>query len=236
MRYNVEHKQADILSDHERIQFQGGYNIMKKKLAVLLTAALAAASLTACGGSSSSGSSDTSAADTNTSQSAQSDGGSSDSSSLVMAWWGNQTRNERTQKILDMYSEENPGVTIDGQFSEFNDYWNKLATAAAGHSMPDIVQMDYKYLQQYVNNNLLVDLTPYIEDGTIDTASCNQDVLNSGKVGDGLYALCNGINAPALLYNKTLLDENGITVKDNMTMDEFFALCKEVYTTRTSSS
>lgn len=79
---------------------------MKKKLAVLLTAALAAASLTACGGSSSSGSSDTSAADTNTSQSAQSDGGSSDSSSLVMAWWGNQTRNERTQKILDMYSEE----------------------------------------------------------------------------------------------------------------------------------
>ena len=95
--------------------------------------------------------------------------------------------------------------------------------------MPDIVQMDYKYLQQYVNNNLLVDLTPYIEDGTIDTASCNQDVLNSGKVGDGLYALCNGINAPALLYNKTLLDENGITVKDNMTMDEFFALCKEVY-------
>ena len=145
-----------------------------------------------------------------------------------MAWWGNQTRNERTQKILDMYSEENPGVTIDGQFSEFNDYWNKLATAAAGHSMPDIVQMDYKYLQQYVNNNLLVDLTPYIEDGTIDTASCNQDVLNSGKVGDGLYALCNGINAPALLYNKTLLDENGITVKDNMTMDEFIALSKEI--------
>lgn len=219
---------------------------MKKKLAVLLTAALAAASLTACGGSSSSGSSDTSAADTNASQSAQSDGGSSDSSSLVMAWWGNQTRNERTQKILDMYSEENPGVTIDGQFSEFNDYWNKLATAAAGHSMPDIVQMDYKYLQQYVNNNLLVDLTPYIEDGTIDTASCNQDVLNSGKVGDGLYALCNGINAPALLYNKTLLDENGITVKDNMTMDEFIALSREIEekpvtrptfaTTRTSSS
>ena len=32
MRYNVEHKQADILSDHERIQFQGGYNIMKKEI------------------------------------------------------------------------------------------------------------------------------------------------------------------------------------------------------------
>ena len=92
--------------------------------------------------------------------------------------------------------------------------------------MPDIVQMDYKYIQQYVNNDLLVDLTPYIENGTIDVADCNEDVLNSGKVGDGLYAICNGINAPALLYNKTALDEAGITVKDNMTMDEFIALCK----------
>ena len=45
-------------------------------------------------------------------------------------------RNERTSKILEMYSEENPGVTFDGQFSEWNDYWNKLATASAGHTMP----------------------------------------------------------------------------------------------------
>ena len=31
-----------------------------------------------------------------------------------------------------------------------------------------------------------------------------------------------------LLYNKTLLDQNGITVKDNMTMDEFIALSREI--------
>ena len=67
-----------------------------------------------------------------------------------------------------------------------------------------------------------------IEDGTIDVSNCNQDVLNSAQADGGLYALCNGINAPALLYNKTLLDENGITVKDNMTMDEFIALSKEI--------
>lgn len=200
---------------------------MKKKLALLLTAAMTVTSLTACGSSSDSNAKADAAGD-NSSSTVQSNGGSSDASSLVMAWWGNQTRNERTQTILDMYSEENPGVTIDGQFSEFNDYWNKLATAAAGHSMPDIVQMDYKYLQQYVNNNLLVDLTPYIEDGTIDVGNCNQDVLNSAQVNGGLYALCNGINAPALLYNKTLLDENGITVKDNLTMDEFVTLSREI--------
>lgn len=205
---------------------------MKRKLALLAAAAVTAATLAGCGSSSATGetasSSDT-AAETATTQSAESSEGSSGSASLTMAWWGNQTRNERTQKIIDLYTEQNPGVAIDGQFSEFNDYWNKLATAAAGHSMPDIVQMDYKYLNQYVSNGLLVDLKPYIEDGTIDTSDANQDVLNSGMVDDGLYALCNGINAPALLYNKTLLDENGITVKDNMTMDEFIQVSKEIY-------
>ena len=205
---------------------------MKRKLALLAAAAVTAATLAGCGSSYATGetasNSDT-AAETATTQSAESSEGSSGSASLTMAWWGNQTRNERTQKIIDLYTEQNPGVAIDGQFSEFNDYWNKLATAAAGHSMPDIVQMDYKYLNQYVSNGLLVDLKPYIEDGTIDTSDANQDVLNSGMVDDGLYALCNGINAPALLYNKTLLDENGITVKDNMTMDEFIQVSKEIY-------
>ena len=205
---------------------------MKRKFALLLAAAMTAASLAGCGSSSASGdtAADTTAAEAGTTETAEStEGSNSGSANLVMAWWGNQTRNERTQKIIDLYSEQNPGVPIDGQFSEFNDYWQKLATAAAGHSMPDIVQMDYKYLNQYVTNGLLVDLTPYVEDGTIDTADCNQDVLNSGSVNGGLYALCNGINSPALLYNKTLLDENGITVKDNMTLDEFIDVCKEVY-------
>lgn len=205
---------------------------MKRKFALLLAAAMTAASLAGCGSSSASGdtAADTTAAEAGTTETAEStEGSNSGSANLVMAWWGNQTRNERTQKIIDLYSEQNPGVTIDGQFSEFNDYWQKLATAAAGHSMPDIVQMDYKYLNQYVTNGLLVDLTPYVEDGTIDTTDCNQDVLNSGSVNGGLYALCNGINSPALLYNKTLLDENGITVKDNMTLDEFIDVCKEVY-------
>lgn len=202
---------------------------MRKQLTIALAAVLAAASLAACGSSGQTSDQGNAQTENQGNESAQSESGSSGSSSLIMAWWGNQVRNERTQQALDLYAEQNPGVTIEGQFSEFNDYWNKLATAAAGHAMPDIVQMDYKYLEQYVSNNLLVDLTPYIEDGTIDVSQCNQDVLNSAKIGDGLYAICNGINTPALLYNKTLLDENGITIKDNMTMDEFIEVCRQVY-------
>lgn len=144
---------------------------MKKKVAIVLAAVTAAMSLAACGSSSTESDSTAQSSSASSEEAESVSGGSSESASMTMAWWGNQTRNERTQQIIDLYTEQNPGVSIDGQFSEFNDYWNKLATAAAGHSMPDVVQMDYKYLNQYVSNGLLVDLKPYIEDGTIDTVT-----------------------------------------------------------------
>lgn len=70
--------------------------------------------------------------------------------------------------------------------------------------------MDYAYMDQFIKNDLLVDLTPYVENGTIDISNINENILNSGKTDDGLYAIPIGINVPALMYNKTLLDENGI--------------------------
>ena len=194
---------------------------MKKQIALLLAGVMAAGVMTACGSSSSS--------TAGTSGSTAGGDASGSGASLVFTWWGNQTRNERTQAALDLYSEQNPGVTFDPQFAEWSDYWNKLATASAGHALPDIVQMDYSYLEQYASNDLLVDLTPYIENGTINVDNVDQGILDSGKVGEGIYALCNGVNVPALLYNKTLLDDAGITIKDNMTMDEFIDVCKEVY-------
>lgn len=148
---------------------------------------------------------------------------------ISMLWWGNQVRNERTQQILEMFMDENKGVTVDGQFADGGDYWTRLATLTAGQTMPDIIQMTYAFITQYAENNSLVDLTPYIEDGTIDVSNVSENILETGKVGGKIYGICNGVNAPALLYNKTLLDKAGIEVKDNMTMDEFEELCREVY-------
>ena len=148
---------------------------------------------------------------------------------MTVAWWGNQTRTDRTQAALDLYSAQNEGVTFDVQPGAWADYWSQLAVAASGYELPAIIQMDYTYLNQFVENGLLADLTPYVESGVMDISKMSEGITASGCVGDGLYAICLGVNAPALLYNKTLLDGAGITVKDNMTMDEFFALSKEIY-------
>ena len=198
-----------------------------KKIAAATMAGAMALSLAACGGSNTASASTAAGAATSE---AAADSNASGEKKLTVTWWGNQTRNERTISTLNLYAEQNPGVAFDPQVAEWADYWNKLATASAGKALPDVIQMDYKYLDQYIKNGLLTDLTPYVEDGTLDVSNIDEGILNTGKGSDGgLYAICIGENAPALVYNKTLLDENGITVKDNMTVDEFKALCKEVY-------
>ena len=196
-----------------------------KKAALFMACALAVTALAGCSSSSSTAET-TAAAGGATEAAGGSEGGEVN---MIMTWWGNQVRNERTQQALDLYAEQNPGVHIEGQFSEWSDYWNKLATSAAGQAMPDLLQMDYMYVDQYVKSGLLLDLTPYIEDGTLDTSNISENTMASGTVDGGVYAICAGINSPALLYNKTLTDSLGIEIKDNMTLDEFMDVSRQIY-------
>ena len=193
---------------------------MKKRIisGMLVSALLAATLVSGCG------------SEEKESDAAQTKNEKTESSAdMSMFWWGNQVRNERTQAVLDMFSEENDGVKIDGQFADGTDYWTRLATLSAGGTLPDVIQMDYLYIEQYANNELLLDLTPYLEDGTINTENVSEGILKAGEIDGKVYGICNGVNSPSLFYNKTLLDDAGIEVKDNMTLDEFKKLCKEVY-------
>lgn len=205
---------------------------MKKKLMALLLASTMVVSMVGCGGSDSSSSDTTASTETKTETTTTTTTDAtvtSGSTSLTFAWWGNQTRNERTQAALELYSEKNPGVTFDTQPASWDDYWAKLSTLAAGNSLPPCIQMDYSYLKQYVANGLLADLTPYVESGLLDMSKVDPGIIESGSVDGKLYAVCAGVNAPSLLYNKSLTDELGITIKDYMTLDEFMDICREVY-------
>ena len=208
---------------------------MKKKVLSVFLASTMVLSMAGCGSSESADSASTDSTATETASTAgeqteaQATDASGDTASMTFTWWGNQTRNERTQAALDLYSQQNPGVTFDTQPAEWSDYWTKLSTLAAGNSLPECLQMDYSYLEQYVSSGLLTDLTPYVESGVLDVSNVDEGILEAGSVDGKLYAICAGVNAPSLLYNKTLMSELGIEVKDNMTLDEFMDVARQVY-------
>ncbi len=148
---------------------------------------------------------------------------------LGFGWWGNQVRDEVTKKALDFFTENYPNVTFNPNAQNWTNYWSLMSTYAANNDLPDLMQQDYAFIEQWVEAGDLLDLTPYVESGALDLSKVPQSIIDTGKVGDGLYAVCAGVNAPALLYNKTLTDELGIEVPTNLTWDDFVSISKKIY-------
>ncbi|MBR4332605.1 MAG: carbohydrate ABC transporter substrate-binding protein [Clostridia bacterium] len=151
---------------------------------------------------------------------------------LRFGWWGNQKRDAVTLEALNFFTENYPNITFNPNAQNWSNYWALMSTYASNNDLPDIMQQDYAYLQQWVEAGDLLDLTPYVESGALDVSGLSDSILKSGMVGDGLYALCAGVNAPSLLYNKTLTDSLDITVPDNMTWDEFEEISRKIFAAR----
>ena len=147
---------------------------------------------------------------------------------IVVAWWGAQTRNDKFIACFDRYMDLNPNVVIETQINGFSDHMVALSASAASGTLPDVSMSQAAYLAQYVDAGLFLDFTPYIESGKLDASSISKNVLDTGKIGNGIYGITAGVNAPCVVYNKSLTDSLGITVKDYMTMDEFIDICRMI--------
>ena len=144
-------------------------------------------------------------------------------------WWGNQVRDEVTKAAADFFTENYPNITFNLNSQAWGNYWALMSTYAANNDLPDVMQQDYAYIEQWVEAGDLLDLTPYVESGALDLSTMPESVIATGKVGDGIYAVCAGVNAPSMLYNKTLTDSLGIEVPMNLTWDQFVEISKKIY-------
>ena len=148
---------------------------------------------------------------------------------LGFGWWGNQVRDEVTKAAADFFTENYPNITFNLNTQGWTNYWALMSTYSANSDLPDIMQQDYAYIEQWVEAGDLLDLTPYVESGALDLSKVPQSIIDTGKVGDGIYAVCAGVNAPSLLYNKTLTDSLNIEVPMNLTWDKFVEISEKVY-------
>ena len=149
---------------------------------------------------------------------------------LRFAWWGNPTRDARTQKVVEMYMAKNPNVTIETETTGWGGYWDKLATQAAANNLPDIIQQDYSYITQYAQKNLLLDLTPYMKSKKIDVTNVSDSFLSGGKVKNRYYGINAGTNAWCIVYDPAILKKAGVAAPSpDWTWADFERLATEIY-------
>ncbi|MBD8070609.1 ABC transporter substrate-binding protein [Bacillus sp. PS06] len=193
---------------------------LKKSLAFLLVMMMLA--LTAC-----SGSSDTTGESSST---GGEDSGEEGVVTLRMSWWGSQSRHDQTKEIIDLFEKENPNIKIEPSFTGFDGYFDKMAAEAAGNNLPDIMQQNFgEYLNQYADKGLLEDLTPFVENGTINMDGVSETVLESGTQDGQLLGIPTGTNALVAFYNQDMFDEAGVSAPaDDWTWDDFAKISEDI--------
>ncbi|WHT21815.1 ABC transporter substrate-binding protein [Crossiella sp. CA-258035] len=128
---------------------------------------------------------------------------------LRFVWWGNQDRATLTQRAVALFEQRNPGVRVDTTFTSFAAYWEKLATETAGGNPPDVMQLDYRYLNEYAGRGVLLDLAGSLGK-QIRTADWHQGLLAAGKVGAKQVGVPLAQNTTTIVYDPKPFAAKGI--------------------------
>lgn len=138
---------------------------------------------------------------------------------IRFGWWGGQTRHERTEEVVKMFMEKYPNVKIDTEPSDFNGYFQKLPTLIGAQDVWDVFQLGNNWAEF---STIVTDLTPYIEDGTINTDNISDGFLATTYDMGKQMEISLGTNAHCIIYNADMFAEAGIAEPaENWTWEEY---------------
>ena len=129
---------------------------------------------------------------------------------LTFAWWGNDDRAQRTNAAVALFEKRHPNVTVRTSFAGYPAYVQKLATQAAGGDLPDVAQLDYRQISQYAGSGTLLDLGPYVRNGTLRTADFDRTLTRTGVYDGKQYALPMGKGTTGIVYDATVFKKAGV--------------------------
>lgn len=140
---------------------------------------------------------------------------------ITVAWWGEGDQNQRTADALNAYAQSS-GITVDPQGTNFNGYWDRLATQVAGGNAPDIFQVFLATMAEYAARGTVEPVGNYL-DTVIDTSDWSPAARDSVYFRGEQFFVPLGLSTqPAIIYNKTLLDSLGIAeLNPDWTLAEF---------------
>ncbi len=126
---------------------------------------------------------------------------------IRFSWWGGQVRNEKTDRIIQLFEQENPGVSVVRENADFLPHWERLTIQSAGNNQPCTIQMQTRWLATFAKPEILRPLDDLVESGQLDVTGIPQPVLDASRGADGnLYMIPSGVFYFALMYNQQMAE------------------------------
>jgi len=128
---------------------------------------------------------------------------------------------------------EQTGADVDVQIQQWDGITTKISTALATSTPPDVLDLGNTQVASYAANGALLDLTPYRDD-LKQGQTWLTGLEEPATVDDSLYAVPGFAGARAVIYNKTMWAEAGVTEAPT-TYDELTADLDKVKAANTAS-
>jgi len=128
---------------------------------------------------------------------------------------GSQTEKEMIQKLSEKYEEENPGVRIELEYYEEDDYEDIIRLKMLRREEADVVMYDYYLLDVFSKDGEgFVNLYEYSD--VLDFSDYPETILNYGTRNGMLSGLCNHVSGSVPVFNKAIFDSYGLSLPTNL--------------------
>lgn len=159
-------------------------------------------------------------------------GGSSDAAArhgnlTWFMWSGSQDEVAAWKHVAAMVTEEYPGIHVRFQTTSFDDYFTKLITRAASHSLPCLISMQAQRAEGI--GSLFQPLDDRIAASNVRPGDFDPAILKGLRYDSHQRALPYDLGPYVLYYNKTMFDRVGVPEPDpDWTMRDFMAAARKL--------
>jgi multiple sugar transport system substrate-binding protein len=156
---------------------------------------------------------------------------------LKVMWWGSPSRDARTEAVLAKFHALHPNISFvtehyvntQGTGTVFKDYWPTMNHYAANGTLPDIMQHDYAYIEEWKTRGLLRKLDDLTQDGSLDLSDVPTGLVDGGRVGGDLMGVSLGLNTQSVVIDTDALAAAGIPIPgDDWTWQDFKQIAMKV--------
>lgn len=154
--------------------------------------------------------------------------GADGKTTIRFSWWGDDARAATTKSVIADFEKANPDIKVETETTDFEAYFDKLATETAAGDAPDLMTLGGAYPREYSDRGALLDLKTVSDE--LDLSEFPAATLSAAKFGGTLYGAPTGGNAIAWIVNPAVFKAAHVSLPDtkSWTWEQFVDIANKI--------
>jgi multiple sugar transport system substrate-binding protein len=153
---------------------------------------------------------------------------SSSDTRTEIVFWALGAEGEHVAKLMPEFEHRNPGIKVRVQMIPWNAAHEKMLTAFAGTSLPDMWQLGNTWVPEFHLLNAIENLSPFVQRSTtLKESSYFPGIWDTNIIDSTLYGVPWYVDTRVMFYRTDLLEQAGYSSSPK-SWDEWFDVSKKL--------